>query len=71
MLRHPWTGEAKCEAAKEYLAKLPERQRTEASALAELTGWEPSAIFQKMGLPASGPASGQDGGKWYEKIWGK
>ena len=71
VLRHPWTGEAKCEAAKQYLAALPERQRTEANALTELTGWEPSAIFQKMGLPAGGPVSGQSSGKWYEKIWGK
>jgi hypothetical protein len=70
VLRHPWTGEASCEAAKQYLAGLPERHRTEARALADLTGWKLTDIYQKMGLPEDGSTMGSDGKKWYEKIWG-
>jgi hypothetical protein len=69
VLRHPWTGEAKCEAGKEYLAKLPEREQTEAHALADLTGWKLADIYGKMGLPAEGPASAPGEKKWYEKLW--
>ena len=71
VLRHPWTGEAKCEAAKQYLATLPERQRTDAHALADLTGWKLPDIYEKMGLPTDGPAPAAGEKKWYEKIWGK
>ena len=70
VLRHPWTGEAKCEAAKTYLATLPGRQRTDAHTLADLTGWKVADIFEKMGLPADGPAPVAGEKKWYEKIWG-
>lgn len=71
VLRHPWTGEAKCEAGKEYLAKLPERQRGEAQTLASLTGWALPEIFTQMGFSADGPKGGAGGKKWYQKIWGK
>ena len=70
VLRHPWTGEAKCEAVKTYLATLPERQRTDAQTLAGLTGWKLADIYGKMGLPTDGPAPAAGGKKWYEKIWG-
>jgi hypothetical protein len=68
-LRHPWTGDAKCEAAKQYLAKLPERARSEATALAGLTGWATADIYKKMGLPAEGPTPNPGEKKWYQKIW--
>jgi hypothetical protein len=69
VLRHPWTGQAKCDEGKKYLAQLPERQKKEAQALAELTGWEVADIYKKIGLKGSGAAS--DGGKkWYQKVWG-
>ncbi len=71
VLRHPWTGEAKCEAAKEYLAKLPERYRDEATMLESLTGWALADIYQKMDLPADGPQGSTGGKKWYQKMWGQ
>ncbi len=71
VLRHPWTGEAKCEAAKEYLAKLPARYRDEAVMLEGLTGWPLADIYKKMDLPADGPQAGAGEKKWYQKIWGK
>ena len=70
VLRHPWTGEAKCEAGKTYLAGLPERHRTEAKTLADLTGWELPDIYKKMGFDAEGPKVSADGQKWYQKMWG-
>ena len=70
VLRHPWKGEAKCEAAKSYLATLPGRERTDAQTLAGLTGWKMADIYGKMGLPADGPAPAAGEKKWYEKIWG-
>ena len=71
MLRHPWTGEAKCKAAKQYLATLPARHRDEATLLAGLTGWALPDIYQKMGLPAGGPQAGAGEKKWYQKMWDK
>ena len=70
VLRHPWTGEAKCDAGKKYLAALPERQRTEAKALAALTGWELPDIYKKMGFDAEGPKVSASDKKWYQRVFG-
>ncbi len=70
VLRHPWTGEAKCEAGKQYLAALPERHRTEAKTLADLTGWDVADIYKKMGFDAEGPKVSADSRKWYQRMWG-
>jgi hypothetical protein len=70
VLRHPYKGDAKCEAAKEYQQALPKRYEQEAQTLASLTGWDINEIRTKM----------KDGGqsftpppkeKWWERIWGK
>jgi hypothetical protein len=68
VLRHPWKGEANCDAGKQYLEEVPERQEKEAQTLAQLTGWEISKIRERMKLPAPGVKSG-DGKKWWEKLW--
>lgn len=69
VLRHPYKGEAKCEAGKEYKASLPERYEREAQTLARLTGWEVQSIRDRM----------KDGGQsfappkkepWWKQIWG-
>ncbi len=70
VLRHPWTGEAKCEAGKKYLAGLPGRHRGEAKTLADLTGWALPDIYKKMGFDAEGPKVSADDRKWYQKMWG-
>jgi hypothetical protein len=68
VLRHPWKGEAKCEAAKKYLAELPKRHEAEAMTLADLTGWDVGKIREKMKL--SGPVPETAGGKkWWSSIW--
>ena len=63
ILQHPWSGEAKCDAARQYFEALPARQEKEAQTLAALTGWEISKIRGQMNLPA--PSSK----KWWEKLW--
>ncbi|MAW78710.1 MAG: hypothetical protein CMI63_00600 [Parvularcula sp.] len=69
VLRHPYKGDATCEAAKAYRAELPERFEKEAQMLASLTGWDIDDIRDKM----------NDGGQsfeppkptpWWKKLWG-
>jgi hypothetical protein len=64
ILRHPWTGEAKCDAARTYLKSLDTRYRTEAENLASLTGWDIQDIYKKMNFR---PTDGNK--KWWQKIW--
>ena len=49
VLRHPWTGEGTCEAARSYKGGLGRRYEQEAQNLATLTGWDVNAIRRKMG----------------------
>ncbi|WP_315797211.1 DUF2330 domain-containing protein [Bradyrhizobium sp. SZCCHNRI3043] len=46
--RHPWRGEASCAAAKTYRDSLAARFATQATDLAQLTGWSRSEIVAKM-----------------------
>jgi hypothetical protein len=48
VLRHPWQGKTKCDAADKYRASLPARFKQEANNLANLTGWSLSDITTKM-----------------------
>jgi hypothetical protein len=48
VLRHPWQGTSKCDAADNYRAALPERFKKEARTLAELTGWPQGEIERRM-----------------------
>jgi hypothetical protein len=65
VLRHPWKGEAKCDAAKTYLASLPERAEKEAQTLAMLTGWP----IEKIREQANVPAGGNGLKKWWQGLW--
>ncbi len=70
VLRHPYKGEAKCDAAKEYRASLPKRYETEAQTLATLTGWDIDDIRTKMKSEGQSFAPPPKE-KWWETIWGK
>jgi hypothetical protein len=70
VMQHAFKGEMKCEEATAYKQQVFERQKNEAKALAELTGWSLSDIEKKMEL-SSGPQKPADGKKWYQKLWGK
>jgi len=48
ILRHPWKGAPKCDAAKKYLAGQPKAREAEAENLARLTGWSIDAIRERM-----------------------
>ncbi len=70
VMRHPYKGDAKCEAAEDYRASLPKRFDAEAQTLANLTGWDIDDVRKKMkgaGQAYEAPAKE----KWWEKIWGK
>ena len=68
VMRHPWTGEAQCEAGKEYRKTLPARFEREAQTLARLTGWEIEDIRAQMKEAGTDPSDGADE-TWWEKIW--
>ena len=68
VLRHPWKGEARCEAARRYRESLWARAEQEAAALASLTGWPIEEIRRKAG-PIPGGAS--NGRRWWEKLYGR
>jgi hypothetical protein len=64
VLRHPWSGDAKCDEADEYRRQLYERHQNEARELASLTGWDLQEIVAKMELeppPAEQP--------WWKRLW--
>jgi len=68
VLRHPFTGSAKCEQAKEYRKQLKVRLEKDAQTLANLTGWDVNAIRKKMGM--TGPVSKQDQDEsWWDKVF--
>jgi hypothetical protein len=47
ILRHPFTGEATCQAGQQYKRALPQRFEKEAQTLAKLTGWNIQDIRKK------------------------
>ncbi|WP_133510318.1 DUF2330 domain-containing protein [Candidatus Thiosymbion oneisti] len=73
VIRHPWQGDANCEAAKRYLNEtLPRRLEQEADNLARLTGWDIKDIRARIKLPRRSPTnagSKGDKGAWWEDIW--
>jgi hypothetical protein len=67
ILRHPWTGSDRCEAAQAYRRELPKRFERQAQTLASLTGWDVQKIRGRMNLKASGPAEEDE--PWWKAIW--
>ncbi len=65
ILRHAWTGNDDCPAAKAYRDQLRQRYETEAQNLASLTGWDIQGIRSAMKL--DDPARGNQ--KWYQRLW--
>jgi hypothetical protein len=70
VLRHEWTGAADCPGARAYRASLPERRRTQARTLAELTGWDLADIRGRMEVAADWSRPGELTLKWWERLWG-
>lgn len=68
VLRHAWTGEASCAAAREYRTTLRQRQEAEATRLATLTGWEVAGIRKRIGLDVT-PAVPVRRPAWWDRLW--
>jgi hypothetical protein len=62
ILQHPFTGEAKCAAGREYKRTLNKRYEREAQNLAQLTNWNIQDIRSKMKL------NGQAVLSWWERA---
>ncbi|WP_411819958.1 DUF2330 domain-containing protein [Hyphococcus formosus] len=69
VLRHPYKGDAQCDAAKQYRAELPKRFEQEAQTLANLTGWEIDDIRKKMSENEQSftPPEKEN---WWDRLWG-
>jgi hypothetical protein len=67
VLRHPYQGDASCQAADAYRRNLRARQDREAQTLASLTGWDLASIRGKMNL------GGEDDAplSWWQQLWRK
>jgi hypothetical protein len=63
ILRHPFTGEMKCEAGRQYQRSLSQRFEQEAQTLAKLTGWKIQDIRKKTNI-----TQGQSS-PWWRNIW--
>ena len=68
VLRHPWTGNSDCPAARQYRQQLAERREREALNLSHLTGWKLQDIRQKMNI-ASISTTEQKKKSWWEDLW--
>jgi hypothetical protein len=66
VLRHPWKGEAKCEAAEHYRRSLRVRGEQEAGNLATLTGWPIEEIRRKAGTISDGAP---DNRRWWQRLF--
>lgn len=65
VIRHPWQGEARCQAAEHYLATtLPQRQREEARRFEQLTG-------STSPIPGNTPAEPvvDPDVPWWRRLW--
>jgi hypothetical protein len=74
IVRHEWTGPAKCEAANAYVQSLPQRREQQANALAVLTGWQVENIRGRMGVSTAWLAPGESltpyrPSAWWEGLW--
>ncbi|AFY71753.1 Protein of unknown function DUF2330 [Thalassoporum mexicanum PCC 7367] len=65
VLRHAFTGEANCDAGREYRRSLPARFEREAQTLASLTGWDINQIRREANVPNL-PASDVP---FWQRIW--
>jgi hypothetical protein len=63
VLRHPFTGEMKCEAGQQYQRSLAQRVEEETQTLAKLTGWKIQDIRKKTNITESQSV------RWWRNVW--
>jgi hypothetical protein len=66
ILRHPWKGEAQCEAAERYRRALQVRAEREAGNLSSLTGWPIEDVRRKIGPVGEGKP---DSRTWWRRLF--
>jgi len=67
VLRHPWAGSATvCPEAKSYLDELRDRRQTEATTLADLTGWDIKEVYRRAGMDSAGAGRAAE---WWGRLW--
>lgn len=71
VMRHPFKGNAQCEAAGAYYSGLKDRFETEAKTLANLTGWDVNDIRRKMEKNGQSFNIKEDikNEPWWENMW--
>ena len=69
VLRHPYQGDAQCDAADKYRASLPDRFEKEAQTLANLTGWDIDKIRDKMSEKGQS-FEPPEKTNWWDRLWG-
>lgn len=74
IVRHEWTGEATCDAARRYRAGLPARRERDARALAQLTGCSLGTVRERMQVDAAWMHPGEKDAlerqaAWWERLW--
>ena len=69
VLRHPYQGDAQCDAADAYRAGLPKRFEQEAQTLANLTGWEIDSVRNRMN-EAGQSFEPPEQTPWWRRLWG-
>ena len=62
-MHHPFNGEAKCDAGRQYQRSLPRRFEQESQTLARLTGWKIQDIRKKNNVPVSLSTP------WWRALW--
>ncbi len=67
VLRHPFTGDVGCEAARGYRDQVRRGQEQQAQNLARLTGWPIDGIRKRMKLDEPSGVTGEK--KWWQKLW--
>jgi len=67
VLRHAFTGPARCPQGRAYKQGLARRWEREAQTLANLTGWKIGDIRREMKLAGKAP----EPENWWDKVWGR
>ena len=68
VLRHPWTGDDRCDEARDYRRELPRRREREAQTLASLTGWD-DRRHPRQDEPEGEHHSEEGDEPWWKSIW--
>lgn len=69
VMRHAWTGPARCTAAEDYRRTVADRHERDAQTLVSLTGWSIDEVRRRMGLGTPRPVAPADR-SWWKRLWG-